>query len=66
MTEDHCVCSYELTEGDPLSAVARLEGHSDLVRGAELDVRVDTLSELRATPTSSCSPTSSASTTTAS
>ena len=48
VTEDHCVCSYELTEGDPLSAVARLEGHSDLVRGAELEVRVDTLSELRA------------------
>ncbi|HUK76232.1 MAG TPA: CocE/NonD family hydrolase [Thermoleophilia bacterium] len=47
VTEDHCVCSYELTEGDPLSAVARLEGHSDLVRGAELEVRIDTLSELR-------------------
>jgi len=47
VTEDHCVCSYELTEGDPLSASARLEGHSDLQRGAGLDVRIDTLSELR-------------------
>ena len=47
-TEDHCVYSYALTEGDPLSAVARSESHSDLVRGAELEVRVDTVSELRA------------------
>ena len=47
VTEDHCVLTYELREGDPLSAVARLEGHSDLVRDTELDVRVDTLSELR-------------------
>ena len=47
-TEDHCVCSYALTEGDPLSAVARIVSHSDLIRGAELEVRVDTVSELRA------------------
>jgi len=48
VTEDHCVYTYELREGEPLSAVARFEGHSDLQRGAELDVRIDTLSELRA------------------
>ncbi len=48
VTEDHCVCSYELTEGDPLSAIARLDGHSDLMHGAELEVRIVTLSELRA------------------
>jgi len=47
-TEDHCICSYSLTEGDPLSAVARLDSHSELIRGAELEVRIDTLSELRA------------------
>ncbi len=47
-TEDHCVYSYSLTEGDPLSAVARLNAHSDLIGDAELDVRVDTTSELRA------------------
>ena len=47
-TEDHCVYSYTLTEGDPLSAVARSESHSDLVRGAELEVHIDTVSELRA------------------
>ncbi len=48
VTEDHCVYTYELREGDPLSAVARFEGHSDLRRGTELEVRVDTLGELRA------------------
>jgi hypothetical protein len=47
-TEDHCVCSYALTEGDPLSAVARIVSHSDLIRGAELEVTVDTVGELRA------------------
>ena len=28
--------------------MARLDSHSDLIRGAELEVRIDTLSELRA------------------
>jgi hypothetical protein len=48
VTEDHCVYTYELREGDPLSAAARFEGHSDLLRGAQLEVRIDTLNEMRA------------------
>ena len=47
-TEDHCVYSYTMTEGDPLSAVSRCVARSDLIRGDELDVHVDTVSELRA------------------
>jgi putative CocE/NonD family hydrolase len=47
-SEDHCVYSYALTEGDPLSAVSRVVCGSDLKRGHELDVHVDTVSELRA------------------
>jgi len=48
VTEDHCVYTYELREGEPLSAGARFEGRSELQRGAELDVRVETRGELRA------------------
>jgi putative CocE/NonD family hydrolase len=47
-TEDHCIYRYALTEGDPLSASACLESRSELVRDAELEVRIDTVSELRA------------------
>jgi hypothetical protein len=46
-TEDHVVYSYSITEGDPLSAVARATSSSDLVRGEALDVHVETVSELR-------------------
>ncbi len=48
VTEDHCVYTYELREGDPLSAVVRFAGRSDLLRGAELEVQVETAGELRA------------------
>jgi len=47
-TEDHCVYHYSLTEGDPLSATARVDARSELIRGPELDVRVETVCELRA------------------
>lgn len=47
-SEDHSVYSYTMTEGDPLSAVAKCVSRSDLVRGDEFDVHVDTVSELRA------------------
>jgi uncharacterized protein len=50
-TEDHVVYYYSLTEGNPLSAVSRVEARSDLKRGDELDVHVDTYSELRADAT---------------
>ena len=46
-TEDHCVFTNALTEGDPLSAVARADCRSELIHG-ELDVRVETACELRA------------------
>ncbi|HMK93391.1 MAG TPA: peptidase S15, partial [Thermoleophilia bacterium] len=45
------VYHYALTEGDQLSAVVRATCWSDLKRGAELDVRVETVSELRADAT---------------
>jgi hypothetical protein len=47
VTEDHVHYFYTMTEGDPLSARSRLVARSDLVRGDELDARVETECELR-------------------
>ena len=50
-SEDHCVYHYTLTEGDPLSASSRCTCWTELKHGDELDVRVETVSELRADAT---------------
>jgi len=50
-SEDHVIYTYRLTESDPLSAATRCVATSELKRGEELDVRVETESELRADAT---------------